>query len=570
MYQNERKESFNFKSFFLTLLMILLFVFLMLFLFPTKWDLKRAQKGNDLQSTSDIERLSVLYDEIFANNIMRMKDAAVGYFTTERLPKEVGQSRKLTLQEMYDLHLVLKMKGKDGKACSVKKSYVSMTKLEEEYHLKVNLSCGEDEDYIIVYLGCYSYCSKGICEKEVRTSGKAEEKGQAKKTVVVPKINPTPVVKYYCKVVDGKYYDANGNKVSKEEYKKSCYTPEEQRYYCKVVDGKYYDANGNIVSKRDYDKSCSKTKYYCRVVDGRYYDANGDEVSKRDYEKSCTNPKYYCRVVDGRYYDANGNVVSKDDYEKSCFTKRKMYQYKKTTQGTTTCSAWSKWQKNPINQTSTVKVETKTEREITGYETKKVKIGVKKRTITKNVAEKYIAGYTTKLVATGTKEVQVGTTTKTTYTTVAAGTVETYAGIGSGTSVPANTSTTTYRVVSTNKSRSCSYCNEETIYTYEIYKKETVYKTVATTVNVPVYQTITVYEKKQVPVYETRVVPKTEVIEEPIYKDEKVPVYSNVKYYRSKTCKTTRGTTDYKWSYNYPDRELEAKGYKFTGNVKEV
>ena len=567
MYQNERKEGFNFKSFFLTLLMILLFVFLMLFLFPTKWDLKKIQNsGNNLQSTSDIEKLSVLYDEIFANNVMRMKYAAIGYFTTERLPKEVGQSRRLTLQDMYDLHLVLKMKDKNGKACSVKKSYVSMTKFEDEYHLKVNLSCGEDEDYIIVYLGCYSYCNKGICEKEVKKT----EKVEAKKTVVVPPTNPTPVVKYYCKVVNGNYYDANGNKVSKSEYEKSCYTPSTKKYYCKVVNGKYYDANGNKVSKSEYEKSCSSPKYYCRVVDGKYYDKNGNKVSKSEYEKSCSNPKYYCRVVDGKYYDKNGNKVSKSEYEKSCKDTKKIYEYKLTKEGSTTCSVWSSWQKKEIKATDTVKVETKTEKEITGYETKKVKIGVKKKTITKNVAEKYVAGYTTKLVAVGTKKVQVGSTTKTTYSTVAAGTVSTYAGIGSGTSVPADTSTTTYKVVSTDKSRSCSYCATETIYTYEIYRLETVYKTVESTVEVPVYQNVTVYEKKQVPVYESKVVPKKEVIEEPIYKEEKVPVYSDIKYYRSKTCNTTEGTTTYKWSYSYPDKDLESKGYKFTGNVKEV
>ena len=39
-------------------------------------------------------------------------------------PKKVGDSKKLTLQEMYDLHLVLKMKDKDGKPCDTKKSYV--------------------------------------------------------------------------------------------------------------------------------------------------------------------------------------------------------------------------------------------------------------------------------------------------------------------------------------------------------------------------------------------------------------------------------------------------------------
>ena len=275
-------------------------------------------------------------------------------------------------------------------------------------------------------------------------------------------------------------------------------------------------------------------------------------------------------MVDGKYYDKNGNIVSKENYEKSCSTKKKMYEYKLTTSGSTTCTNWSAWQKAAIKATDTVKVETKTEKEVTGYTTKKVQIGVKKITITKNVAEKYIAGYTTKLVETGTKNVQVGTTTQTTYTKVAAGTVSTYAGIGSGTSVPANTSTTTYKVVSTDKAKSCSYCATETIYTYEIYKLETVYKTVASTVEVPVYKKVTVYEKKQVPVYASRIVPKKETKEEPIYKEEQVPVYGNIKYYRSKTCKTTSGTTTIKWSYSYPDKDLESKGYKFTENVKEV
>ena len=109
MYE-ERREKFSFKNFFLTLLLVLLFVFLMLWLFPTKNYVDNKLKG---QSTSDstvydLDRLSVLYDEIFANNVSRMKEAAIGYFTNERMPSKVGDSKKLTLQEMYDLHLVLK------------------------------------------------------------------------------------------------------------------------------------------------------------------------------------------------------------------------------------------------------------------------------------------------------------------------------------------------------------------------------------------------------------------------------------------------------------------------------
>ncbi len=203
MYE-ERREKFSFKSFFLTILLVLLFVFLMLWLFPTKWDVK------DLQSTYDLERLSVLYDEIFANNVARMKDAAIGYFTNERMPQKVGDSKKLTLQEMYNLHLVLKMKDKDGNLCNAQKSYVEMTKYDDEYRLKVNLSCGNQEDYIIVYLGCYDYCD-GICEKRVETT-KTEVTVQEQK-------------KYSCEVVDGKYYDASGKVVNQSDFNLSCNKP---------------------------------------------------------------------------------------------------------------------------------------------------------------------------------------------------------------------------------------------------------------------------------------------------------------------------------------------------------
>ena len=72
---------------------------------------------------------------------------------------------------MLDLHLLLPFTDKNGDTCDTKKSYVEMTKYDSEYRLKVNLSCGDQEDYIIVYLGCYDYCD-GLCEKRVENSSK--------------------------------------------------------------------------------------------------------------------------------------------------------------------------------------------------------------------------------------------------------------------------------------------------------------------------------------------------------------------------------------------------------------
>ena len=473
MYE-ERKEKFSFKSFFLTLLLVLLFVFLMLWLFPTKSYLDDKLKDSD--TVYDLNRLSVLYDEIFANNVSRMKEAAIGYFTNERMPKEVGKSKKLTLQEMYDLHLVLKMKDKDGNPCDTTKSDVEMTKYTEEYRLKVNLSCGKQEDYIIVYLGCYSYCPGGICEK----------------TVSVPSATTAK---------------------EEKEYSKPDIQPESIKYYCKVVDDKYYDKDGNAVNKADYDKSC--------------------------------NPS-------------------------TPTAKKHLYEYKLTLDDSTSCSAWSKWQKESVKATDLIKVETKKENEIVSYNTVKVPKTITE-TITKQVTEKYISKYVTQLVLVGTKEVQVGTTTKTVTEKVQVGTVEVATGkIGTGSIVPKDTATIHYKVISSNTLDNCSYCENQTIYTWEEYKVEPVYDVVTRTVTVPVYKTINVYESREVPVYDFRVVEKQEQVTKTVYETKKVPVYGNVTYYRYQSCKINKGYTDIKWSETKFDADLLGKGYKLTGNVKQV
>lgn len=449
MYE-ERKEKFSFKSFFLTLLLVLLFVFLMLWLFPTK-----SYVDEKLQSTYDLERLEVLYDEIFANNVERMKDAAIGYFTNERMPQTVGESKKLTLQEMYNLHLVLKIKDKDGKLCDTQKSYVEMTKYTEEYRLKVNLSCGSQEDYIIVYLGCYDYCSGGICEKRVSTPSQTTAKEEK---------DPTP----------------------------SKPTP----------------------SKPTPDK-----------------------------------PK-------------------EDD--PTPVVKKYLYEYKLVVDDKITCGDWSNWQKEKITSTDLVKVKTKTEREIVGYKTVKVPVTTTE-VVTKKVTESYISKYVTELVKVGTKQVKTGTTTKTVTEKVKVGTVEVYTGqIGTGSKVPKNTSTTVYKVISQDTPTSCSYCENETIYTWKIFTVEPVYEVKEVTKTVPVYKTINVYETREVPVYALRTVEKKENVTKTTYKENKVAEYENVTYYKSQTCKVTKGYTDIKWSSSKLDSNLIGKGYKLTGNVKEA
>ena len=84
--------------------------------------------------------LDPLYNRIFNENILEMKEAAKGYFTVERLPKEVGDKEKLTLEEMIQMKLLLPIIDSDGVACDTTKSYVEIMKTETEYIIK-ELNC---------------------------------------------------------------------------------------------------------------------------------------------------------------------------------------------------------------------------------------------------------------------------------------------------------------------------------------------------------------------------------------------------------------------------------------------
>lgn len=161
-YEN---RGFPFRDFLLKLILIIIFVFLLVWLLP-KFIAPAVVKNLDTETTIDSKQLDALGEQIFNDNLDTMKEAAIAYYTDERLPKEVGESDKMTLSDMIGKKLVVALIDKNNKACDVEASYVQITKADEEYILKVNLKDSEKEDYILVHLGCYTYCDSYICEKQ--------------------------------------------------------------------------------------------------------------------------------------------------------------------------------------------------------------------------------------------------------------------------------------------------------------------------------------------------------------------------------------------------------------------
>ncbi len=143
----EEKKGFPIRDFLIKLVLIVIFVLLLMWLLP-------------------IPNMKGINNTIFNANVQTMKDAAINYFTTERLPQKVGEKKTLTLEEMLELKLLLPFTDKNGETCDVDESYVTIEKLETEYLLTVHLKCKDEEDEIVVYLGCYSYCTTDVCEKK--------------------------------------------------------------------------------------------------------------------------------------------------------------------------------------------------------------------------------------------------------------------------------------------------------------------------------------------------------------------------------------------------------------------
>ena len=348
---NDVPLSYYIKRFLIGLILAALLIFLLLWLFPTRAGLKDTiNEGiSDAFDKTFAEKLNPLYDRIFDDNLNTMKEVATAYFTTDRLPKVEGETKKLTLGDMLEMKLLRSIKDKDGKMCDKDKSYVEVTKLSNEYKMKVNLSCGGEEDYIVVYLGCYNYCLNDVCEKKEVVQAKTEviqggtggsytytRSGQTKvveknniiertkiieriKTIII-KEKEKPICTY--DAINKKYYGRTGEVVSKEVFKQQCIdTPAPETHICGIYNGRYYGKDGYIVSKERFMKECMPEEpHYCEKVNGKYYGKNGNIVSKEQFKKECESEpdKHYCEIVNGKYYGKDGYVVSKETYKKQC------------------------------------------------------------------------------------------------------------------------------------------------------------------------------------------------------------------------------------------------------------
>lgn len=167
MYEERRPSSS--KGFILKLLLFIVIIVLIVWLFPTK-----NYVSNLINS-----KLGTSKEQVFNNNLNTMKTAALSYYSGDRLPEKEGVSDKITLEEMLEKKLLIEFTDSNGKKCNKTKSYVEVTKNQNDYSMKVNLSCQDGKNYIISYIdaaGNEVYSKKKLTESDNNETSTTEVK----------------------------------------------------------------------------------------------------------------------------------------------------------------------------------------------------------------------------------------------------------------------------------------------------------------------------------------------------------------------------------------------------------
>ena len=577
MYE-ERKESFSVRSLILQILFVVLTVFLLLWLFPTKNYVK------DYANDAFTEKLQPLYNQIYNQNITTMKEAAINYFTTDRLPSKVGESVTITLKEMQDKKLVLDLIDSNNKKCDVEKSSVKVEKLDNEYLMTVKLECSDASNYIEVHLGCYDYCkASGVCEK--------------KETPVIKPTNPTkPVIsekKYqyeYEKITDGKWGDFG----EWSQWSKDTITKTEYR---NVETKEITEKTGTLVDVIDAKKDV-KTTYTCP----KGYTPNGTKCSKKTTDTknatASTKTTYTCP----KGYTLNGTKCSKKTASSINATANKKTTYScpsgytlngtkcsKTTTDTKNATAnttYGDWVSQGKQTFNTVQYSTDTRRVVlvasyiktdctSNCTTNKWVYLIMNRS--KKTTYSCPSGYTlngTKCSKTTTDTKNATANTKTTYSCPSGyglGGTKCYKGSMTTKNATANTKTT-YSCPS-GYTLNGTKCNKTTTNTKNATaNKKTTYscpsgytlngtkctKTTTNTKNASKTDTVTYSCSNKDYTLNGDKCTKT------------VDTYTKYTYYRYQERKFISGTRDIKWSTSKTDSTLLKQGYVLTGNKKEI
>lgn len=297
------------------LLLIILFITIIYLLYPKK-------NNNNM----DINRT-------YINNITLMKEAGFEYFKGDNLPTEVGEARRLSLENMEATNKIVEFLDEEGKSCDKENSYIEATKINKsEYDLKVYLSCNNKKDFLVTSIikeevTCTN-CNNPSTEKP-STNNKPTTSGNKKPTTNTgSSLNNNNCSTGSCTY--SKYYTVNydydNGSTAKELVKEGATAPyknaskEGYTFIGWYLNNAAYNfaspITRSITLKAKYQKNENKVNKYTVTFDSKGGSSINDQiVVSGNTATKPQNPTKSCYIFDGWYlngskYNFNNKVTN--------------------------------------------------------------------------------------------------------------------------------------------------------------------------------------------------------------------------------------------------------------------
>lgn len=320
----EKKYKISWVNVIVILALILLVIGLICYLYP-----KKKSKNN------------VEANATYIKNVSLMKEAGFDFFKGNNLPKEIGDASRINLSDMISNNLIVEFLDEKGSTCNETTSYVQATKIKDnEYRMKVNLSCDYKTDYIETIISTEVNC-KDCNSNNTNNSNNPVKKpnnqvnnnnnnqsSSINKTPTVNKVyNITYVNNCGGSCVSNTYYTVSfnsngGSAVSQQTVKKDGYanyiapSRDGYRFLGWYLDNKKFDfatkITKTITLNAKWEKIANEDVRRQYTVS---FDSNGGtKVSNQTILEGNTvavpkNPTKSCYDFIGwYYYDANGNL----------------------------------------------------------------------------------------------------------------------------------------------------------------------------------------------------------------------------------------------------------------------
>lgn len=136
---------------------MLLAVVLVIFLIVT--GISKCTKKDDVQPENPVNiSLEEQLDEL--------ERATLEYLTSENLPTELNASKTIRLKILVNKGIVTGITDGENNRCDVNESYSEVTRLENNYAVKMSLTCGKNKASRVIYVGCFERCNGSVCKGE--------------------------------------------------------------------------------------------------------------------------------------------------------------------------------------------------------------------------------------------------------------------------------------------------------------------------------------------------------------------------------------------------------------------